>query len=137
MLFTRKKPRFTPQQSLSAKPVRLVEAEMLPHETGGTLKVPVSQNRWTHWLFKMPEGTTKTFEFDAMGVLVWEYCDGKTSVQQIIRKLAKRYNLTPRETEVSTRQFLHMLARKGLVGIAIREKQAAKTASASDTDDED
>ncbi len=123
MLFPKKKPLLTPQQSLAAKPLRLVTSEMQMTESGGgRLKVPLHQTRWTGWLFRMPDGATKTFEFDAMGILVWEQCDGKTSVQQIIRRIAKRYNLSLREAEVSTRQFLQMLARKGLVGMSIKSE---------------
>ena len=132
MLFAKKKPLMSARESLAAKPMRLVTTQMQMDESGaGRLKVPLRQTRWTGWLFRMPEQATKTFEFDAMGILVWEQCDGKTSVQQIIRKLAKRYNLSLREAEVCTRQFLQMLARKGLVGMAVKAKESAGSTQSS------
>jgi hypothetical protein len=119
MFFTRRKPRLTLEQSLAARPVRVAGASVEEGDGGaGRVTVPLRQARWTGWLFRVPPGSTKTFELDPIGLLVWHSCDGSTSVTQIIRKLARRYNLTEREAEVSTRQFLHTLARKGLIGFA-------------------
>ena len=61
----------------------------------------------------------KTFELDELGKFVWDACDAKTSVRQIIRKLAKRYNLNDREAEVATVAFLKTLTSKGLIGMAV------------------
>lgn len=122
MFFRRQpKPRITLQEQLSARPVRLVEAEPTPDGKGGaTLKVPLrTGGRWNTWLFRVPQGATKTFELDALGLLVWESCDGKTSVQQVIRKLAKRYNLNLREAQVPTLAFLQTLVKKGLIGMTM------------------
>jgi hypothetical protein len=118
-----KKQRLTPPQALSVRPVHLVEATIEKNAGGGTLKVPIQPARWTGWFFKMPEGATKTFELDALGLLVWESCDGKTSVQQIIRRLAKQYNLNLREAEVPTVKFLQMLVKKGLIGMPVKEEK--------------
>jgi hypothetical protein len=63
----------------------------------------------------------KTFELDELGKFVWDTCDGKTAVRQIIRRLADRYNLNDREAEVATVAFLRTLTRKGLVGMAIEQ----------------
>src|SRR5882757_3741510 len=122
MVFGKKKPRFTPSEALAAKPMRLVEAEMQPDEKGGRLKVPLKSSKFAGWLFKMPDGATKTFEFDAIGVFVWESIDGRTSVQQLIRKLAKKFGLSEREAAVSTNLFLQTLGRKSLVGWSVEKK---------------
>ena len=121
MIFDRRKPALkTKQASLSAKPLRLVDAALeTTADGGGKLKVKLKQTRFGWWLLKLPEGATKTFELDALGRFVWEQADGKTSVQQIIRRLSKRYTITLREAEVSTTQFLQMLAKKGLIGLSI------------------
>ncbi len=120
MLFKPSKPRMTRQQQLASKPLRLVEAELTETEDGGgRIRVPLRQRAWTGWLLRLPEGATKTFEFDALGKFVWTHCDGKTSVQQITRKLARTYNVSDREAQVATEKFLVMLANKGLIGGAI------------------
>lgn len=122
------KPRITLSQQLAAKPVRLVEARQQRDEKGGaSLKVTLKSNgRWNSWLFRVPEGATKTFELDALGLLVWEHCDGKTSVQQIIRKLAKQYNLNLREAQVPTLSFLRTLVKKGLIGMTMPDHNEAQ-----------
>jgi hypothetical protein len=96
----------------------LVDAAMQPKpDGGGTLTVSLRPPDKAKWLFKLPTGTTKTFEFDAIGVFVWDHVDGKTSVEQIINRLAKRYNLNLREAQVPTLLFLQTLMKKGLVGV--------------------
>ncbi len=123
MFFKGKKPRLSLDQTLTAKPLKLVEADVTDREDGGVnLKVSLKQMKFG-WFLKMPAGATKTFELDEMGRLVWENCDGKTSVQQMIRKLSKRYNLNLREAQVATTTFLNMLTKKGLVGMAVKKKE--------------
>ena len=122
-LFTPKKDdTISAQQALAARPMRLVDADVEEANDGGArLKVRLRHSGVGRWLLRMPEGSTKTFELDPMGLLVWNSCDGKTSVQQIIRKLAKQYNLNLREAEVPTKVFLRTLTRKGLIGISVKK----------------
>jgi hypothetical protein len=108
----------TRQQQLASKPLRLVDGEMID----GQLKVKLQQKRWSGWLLRLPKDATKTFEFDSIGQMVWASCDGKTSVQQIARKLAKIYKISEREAQVATEKFLITLAKKGLIGAAVRKK---------------
>lgn len=124
-LLRRRKPSVTRDQALAARPRRLVEAAMQLREDdrGGALRVPLAPPRWGAWLFRVPQGATKTYEFDAIGVFVWNLCDGKNTVQHMIRKLAKEYNLNLREAEIATIQFLQMLARKGLIGLKIQDER--------------
>src|SRR5271170_6238718 len=103
------KPRMTRQQQLASRPLRLVDAAM----TDGRLTVKIQQKHWSSWLLRLPKDATKTFEFDAIGQMVWSLCDGKNSVQQITRKVAKTYNVSEREAQVATEKFLTMLAKKG------------------------
>lgn len=124
MFFRSKKPRMSAEQALGAKPIRLVEAEMSPLEDGGgMLKVPMRQPKWGRLIFRLPESVSKSFEFDSIGVFVWENIDGKTNVEQIIKRLAKRYDLNLREAQVPTVKFLEMLIRKGLVGVPLEKKK--------------
>ncbi len=125
MLFRRRKPEVTRHEALAAKPVHLADAALARDEGGGgKLKVSLRPPKVGGWLFRMPAGATKTFELDEIGVMVWESCDGKTSVQQIIRRLAKRYNLNQREAEVSTIRFLQMLVKRGLIGMSVPKQES-------------
>jgi hypothetical protein len=109
-------PRMTRQQQLASKPLRLVDTPI----TDGRLTVKIEQKKWSRWLLRLPKNATKTFEFDALGQLVWSACDGKTTVQQIARRLARTHNVTEREAQVATEKFLVMLAKKGLIGAAVK-----------------
>jgi len=122
MIFrSRKQPAVTRDAALNAKPRRLVDVALEPDESGGgRLKVPLSPPRWGRWVFRLPSGATKTFELDSIGAFVWRQCDGKHTVQQIIRKLASEHRLNLREAEVPTIQFLRTLARKGLIGMSVK-----------------
>lgn len=113
------------EQALAARPVQLVKAELAATDDGGAkLKVPLLRTGWTKTFLRVPEGTTKTFELDPIGLFVWESCDGKTSVQQIIKRLAQEHKLTLREVEVATIQFLQTLARKGLIGLEVQREDS-------------
>src|SRR5438034_729334 len=118
MLFKRT-PKLSKSQMLSARPTRL--SDQPPERVGEGkwhLKAPLRPSRIAGWILRVPKDASKTFELDALGLFVWEACDGKSAVRQIIRKLARRYNLNEREAEVSTVQFLYTLAKKGLIGMS-------------------
>ena len=114
-------PRLTRQQQLSARPLRLVTAGVADTpDGGGRLTVPLASRRWAGWLLRVPAGATKTFELDALGRLVWDACDGRTTVRQIARRLADRHRVSDREAQVAVEAFLATLARKGLVAAAVK-----------------
>lgn len=124
MLGLGKKDKITRPQALASRPMQLVTCDLIETADGGAkLKVPLKPRRIGGWLFRLPEGAAKTFELDSLGLFVWRHCDGKCSVQQIIRKMAKEHNLSLREVEVATVQFLQMLVKKGLVGMTVPRKK--------------
>jgi hypothetical protein len=120
----RKKPAVSREDALDARPVRAPGVTLKETGDGGArLTIPLKSSARWGWLFRLPSDATKTFELDAIGLFVWQHCDGKTSVQQIIRKLADRYNLGLRQAEVPTVQFLNVLSRKGLIGIGTADER--------------
>src|SRR5829696_6826899 len=89
----------SPQRVLDAKPLRLFEAT--PEEAGPgqwRLTVHLKPRRWRG--LRGPRALAKTFELDDIGKAVWESCDGRTSVRDLIEQLATGYNLNVREVEV-------------------------------------
>jgi hypothetical protein len=124
MFWEKPKSMLSRQEALAVKPVRMVEPELKELPDGGAkMTVKIQPTRTGRWFFRLPMGSVKTFELDALGMLVWNSCDGKTSVQQIIRKLAREYNLNLREAEVPTVKFLQMLVKKGLIGMPLQGKK--------------
>jgi hypothetical protein len=121
-MMLKKKPSITHEQALAARPLRSSDANIdLCDDGGAKLRAPMRPPRWGGWLFRMPENAKKTFELDSVGVFVWNCCDGKTSVKQIIHKLSKKYDLNLREAEVSSLAFLQTLAKKGLIGMQVEK----------------
>src|SRR4051812_24154534 len=99
--FKKKSPPFTRADMLSGKPVRLIDTPLETDAQGGArLTVPLKPRAAQKWFLRFPEGSKKTFELDAIGVFVWNLCDGKTSVQSLISKLAKHLKISSREAEV-------------------------------------
>lgn len=114
--------KITREQAMASRPLRAVQADeaALP-DSGLKITVRMRPNaRWA-WLLRTPQNATKSFEFDSLGAYVWSMCDGKTSLGQIIRRLAKRHQLNLRDAEVSTVQFMQMLVKKGLVAMELAD----------------
>jgi hypothetical protein len=123
-----RKPKLDRAQQLSARPMRLVEAEITPTDLGGAkLKVPVRPTRVARVLLRSPGSMTRSFELDSVGLFVWNLCDGKTNVSQLVHKVSRHLKITPREAEVATLTFLTMLARKGLIGLEVKDRGDGKS----------
>src|SRR5690348_11294200 len=108
----RAKPKLNKREMLDSRPVRLSDAE--PRDAGQgkwTLTVVLRPTRVARLLLRVPAGAKRTFELDELGLFVWQSCDGKTPVRQVIKRLAKQYRLSEREAEVATVQFLYTLAK--------------------------
>jgi hypothetical protein len=110
------------EKALAMKPVRLVKQE--PDEKGN-LTVPITARKW--WFFKLPDGATKTFELDEVGLFVWREIDGKNSVEIILRKLSNQYKIDLRQAEASTIAFLQMLTKRGLIGFPVEAEDGKKS----------
>ena len=127
-----KAPPITPEQALSARPFTLSGATLAEDaDGGGRLVVPLKPGRVGGWLFRLPAGSTKTFELDAIGVFVWRSIDGRTSVRDLIRALADRHRLTLREAEVPTLAFLKTLIAKGLIAMPVAADPGRKAVAAT------
>lgn len=126
--FRKKKPlQLTRGQSLAAKPVKNPGVKWEKTETGeAVLEFPVKlprRIRLAAWLIgkKKDEKPTRKIELDEVGTLVWEGCDGETTVTELVRKVAKAYKLPRKESEHSTTLFLKMLAERGVLLMDVSE----------------
>ena len=112
---TTAKPKIDRAAQLAAKPQRSPQASLERRDDGGAVvRIPVTGG----WLFRAPANATRNFELDEIGLLVWDHCDGDTTLEGIVRAVAGRYRLNLREAEVATLKFLDMLAKRGLIGVA-------------------
>jgi hypothetical protein len=97
---------------MASTPLRAAGAVVERREGGGArVKIPVS----ARWPFRMPRGAVKTFELDEMGLWVWDSCDGRRTLLEVITKFAEHYKLSVREAEVATTKFLQTLGSRRLM----------------------
>ena len=84
------------------------------------LRVPRRQDRWGKILNRLFEGPPyRQVVLDELGTDVWQMCDGETSVEALIRALAKKHKLERREVEISLTMYLRTLARRGFIGLRV------------------
>ena len=86
-------------------------------------RVVLTVKRGTDWKVKMlniffPIPEEKRVVLDPIGSDVWRFCDGETTVEVIARRIAKQYQVGPRQAELSLQQFFKDLGRRGYVGFA-------------------
>ena len=65
------------------------------------------------WFFVLPK--SKRFTLDRHGILVWDLCDGRRNVEEVIRKFGDAEKIERARSEPSVLQFLTMLSSRRLV----------------------
>jgi hypothetical protein len=65
------------------------------------------------WFFVLP--LSKKFTLDRLGSLVWDLCDGKRNVEEVIRRFGDAEKLERERSEPAVLQFLTMLSGRRLV----------------------
>ena len=112
----------SPQQSLAARPVRLVDARSTSTDAGGgrKLRVPLRPLRWARWFFRNPAGapakpSSSTRSACSSGMPATArpaFSRSSAASPSAIVSICAR----PRRRRC---MFLQMLARKGLVGMTL------------------
>jgi hypothetical protein len=121
-----KKPTLTRKESLDAVVVANENVGLTRSEEGSvTLHLPYRPPpvlaRLTRLLGGSGEGGVSDVELDEIGSFCWDLFDGRTTVRDMIGRLAERYKINRKEAEVALTAFIRTLARKRLVIIAIRK----------------
>jgi hypothetical protein len=68
-------------------------------------------------IFYIPK--ERKITLDEVGTEVWQMCNGRTSVAQMIEALSDKYQLNRKEAEVSLLQYLKTLGQKRFVGFLL------------------
>jgi hypothetical protein len=68
-------------------------------------------------IFYIPK--QRKITLDEVGAEVWQMCNGRTSVAQMIERLGKKYQLNRKEAEVSLLSYLKTLGQKRFVGFLV------------------
>ena len=74
-------------------------------------------------LFMLPE--KRVIVLDAIGTYVWQMCDGKHTISQIVSGVQKQYQLTRKEAETSLFTFMQQLGKRTFIQFAIPQQNAS------------
>ena len=117
-------PSVTRMESLDCRPVRHpgVSEETVPG--GGILLVyPLRPHPWIAGIvrFLAPGGgmpATRKIQLDEMGSAAFRMIDGSRTVAGIIQEFSRKYQLHPKEAELSVTLFIRELGKRGIIGLA-------------------
>ena len=118
---TRKSPKLSREAMLNSRPARN-EALAWDENDDGEVVIKVERQeslrvRLLSKVFYIPQ--ERKITLDEVGTEVWQMCNGKTSVAQMIERLGKKYQLNRKEAEVSLLSYLKTLGQKRFVGFLI------------------
>lgn len=85
-----------------------------------SLVIPQKEKLWvklTSKIFMLPD--KRVVVLDSIGAFVWQMCDGKHTISQIIKALQKKHQLTRKEAETSLFTFIKMLGKRNFIQFAI------------------
>jgi len=117
-------PQITRHQALAIKPLRNPNLEWKYNEEGYVVAMLTRRGGATgkliNFFIAVPE--ERPVVLDEVGTFVWKMCNGEHSVEQISEALSDKYNLTRREVEVSLNEYLRMLAKRGMILVAVPQE---------------
>jgi len=86
-----------------------------------TLRIPTKRPGWLvpplTMLVRPP--AHRSLVLDAIGADFWVWCDGKSTVEQVVEKFAAKHNLTFHEARVSATNYLKELVRRGALAVTV------------------
>ena len=112
-------PSLTVADLLDAVPLRS-QAVRVEQRGGQTVFHVPLERRWymgppLGWL--MPFSRDRTLSLDRLGMEVWEACDGRKTVEQIVEQFAAAHHLRFHEARLSVMEFLKQLTQRGLIAV--------------------
>ena len=129
-VFKRKgKKGFSREEFLQLKPIKNPFLEWTRSPDGEVVitlrprELQAKGSRWVRFLSRIPPTPPKEkrVNLDKIGSFVWERCDGKHRVAEIVQELCNEYKIMAREAEVSLSSFLQLLAKRKFIGVVAPE----------------
>ena len=109
---------------LSSRPAR---NDLLTWEKNDSGEARITVTRQDNWrvrllskVFYVPK--ERTITLDEVGSMVWQMCNGRTTVSQMIEGLSKEYKLDRKEAEVSLLSYLKTLGQKRFIGFVLESE---------------
>ena len=120
----KKRPDMDRTRVMKAFPVRnqLITWE-IDDKGEAALVIPQKETLWIRLvskLFMLPG--KRVIVLDSIGTYVWQMCDGKHTISQIITGVQKQYQLTRKEAETSLFTFMQQLGKRNFIQFAIPQQ---------------
>ena len=121
----KKRPDVDRTQVMKSYPVRnqLITWE-IDDKGEASLVVPQKDKLWIRLaskLFMLPN--KRVIVLDSIGTYVWQMCDGKHTISQIVKGVQNQYQLTRKEAETSLFTFMQQLGKRNFIGFAIPDNR--------------
>ena len=130
-----KKPKLSREAMLGSRPAR---NDLVTWEKNDNGEARITVERQDSWkiralskVFYIPK--QRTITLDEVGSEVWQMCNGRTTVAQMIEGLRKKYKLDRKEAEVSLLAYLKTLGQKRFIGFVLEGEERAPKASKGDS----
>ena len=112
---------------LASRPTRNDSLRWEPNDAGEVQVFIERQETWRVRLlskvFYIPK--ERKITLDEVGSEVWQMCNGRNSVGQMIELLSDKYQLNRKEAEVSLLQYLKTLGQKRFVGFVLEGEEGS------------
>mgnify|MGYP001469620761 CR=1 FL=1 len=110
---------------LASRPTRNDSLRWEQSDEGEVRVIVERQETWKVKLlskvFYIPK--ERKITLDEVGTEVWQMCNGRNSVGQMIDLLSEKYQLNRKEAEVSLLQYLKTLGQKRFVGFVLEGEE--------------
>lgn len=110
------------KRALAARPIPTRAVAWKELEDGGVrLTVLFESSRWQRFM-GAPKEYERNYDLDALGREVYELCNGRNRVRDIIKHFIEVHHLTPPEAERAVTMYLKTLVGKGVVNVAVSKE---------------
>ena len=121
-------PTITRRQAQQVRPLRNPQLEWHCNDDGFVVATLTRRaglrGKMISFFLAVPE--SRPVVLDEVGTFVWHLCDGEHSVEQIAAELSREYKLSHREVEVSLNEFMRLLAKRGMIAVAVPKEVVAE-----------
>mgnify|MGYP001316331284 CR=1 FL=1 len=110
---------------LRARPLRNTAARVVENgSTGATLYIKRRRPDWLvpplSWI--VPYSPERQVTLDALGQRLWQCCDGRSTVEEIVDRFKDEHGLTFHESRAAVTGYLQKLIQRGVLAIMMQDR---------------